>query len=302
MQTPRPHRSLRCLCSSLLILLTSIAAGCGGGSSDTQGDLINNAKELELGRVLDEHHTLINSVVSDEDPLGVWANEFITPVSESSSSYRNPEEFEGYKVRVIDKPESAEIYSLPAGHIYLTTGLILKSESCAEISALVSREMAHIAQRHVLDEFIEQRGLLGTADLFLHDKLLPESDPAVIEIYDAIEFDRTQVAEADDYSLQITFYAGYNPYGIVDVFERLIEQADDASLDPLNSSMLKTTERLTLITTTIQSRYSIRVQREVTQSYACLGTTQTLEEIQTHVQTGALQIKEGSGTGSTETP
>ncbi|HJT69338.1 MAG TPA: M48 family metalloprotease [Terriglobales bacterium] len=171
--------------------------GIGGGF-----DLYSVEKEQRLGEKWAA--ALDRTVRRVRDPeTANYVGDLCQKVS-SQSDNRFP-----LTVKIIESDE-ANIYALPGGILYVTTGLFVAVDSEAELAGVISHEIAHIAARHVT-KMAARRSLwkvLTTPVMFLPfgGLAIQISDVAV-----PMKLNRNAELEADLLGLQYMYLAGYDP-------------------------------------------------------------------------------------------
>jgi beta-barrel assembly-enhancing protease len=119
-----------------------------------------------------------------------------------------------------------ESFSLPGGRIYLSLGLLKTMKFENEIAAALGFELAHIRRRDAIDRLsMQTRGTdpeQSRNDLRLIDSL-PERIRFFGEsgVFDFSEEVRLQAAEA---AVDLLYRAGYDPRGLVSLWQRFEEQ------------------------------------------------------------------------------
>jgi predicted Zn-dependent protease len=139
----------------------------------------------------------------------------------------------------------------PGGYIGINTGLILTSESEAELASVFAHEIAHVTQRHLARAFEEasRMSVPMTAALIAALILGSRSDSSQVteaaiaataagSIQQQINFTRAHEQEADRVGLQILADSGYEPRAMPRFFERL--QRASQYYDNLNLEFLRT--------------------------------------------------------------
>lgn len=119
-----------------------------------------------------------------------------------------------YRVTILNSP-AINAFALPGGSLYVTRGLISLANDTAELSSVISHEMAHVVARHaaIREEQIRAAVLNSRA---ISDTL---SDPQLGALALArsrlsiATFSRGQELEADAVGVGIAARAGYDPYG-----------------------------------------------------------------------------------------
>ena len=133
-------------------------------------------------------------------------------------------------VTLIYNNEEVNAYSLPAGHLYVTTGLLLNMQSESELAMVMAHEIAHVAARH--DTRTWTREILWGIPFF---PILKVPGPigysagqlsSALSSLPVLKFDRDTEHEADLLGVQYAYSAGYDPQGMLDLYQR---SADDDS-------------------------------------------------------------------------
>ena len=291
--------------SSLFILVCAALSGlsaCDGGFSSF---LISNAQEVEMGRGVDQQIEAEYVIVDDSDPVAQWARDLVTPLQNASVAFRDPSQIEGYKVEVIADNELVNAFAAPGGFTYISTGLILNANTCAEIAGVMGHELGHVTERHSVEAISESFAIDQIAGFFLGDSLIGDAAVVIYGLLQNTKFSQANESESDSVGLQISYMAGYNPYGLVDFFEVLLALEGGGS-NPLQflSSHPATADRVKNISSEIQSRYPdvVRGTRNGstvtgnTQTYECVGTGMTLAQVKDRILSGQLAVRAGTGT------
>jgi beta-barrel assembly-enhancing protease len=293
---------------ALFTLSASLFTACEDGFLSSL--LINNAQEVEMGRGVDQQIEAEYQIVDEADPLAQWAIQLVNPLQSASSQFRDPSAINGYKVEVIADNELVNAFAAPGGYTYISTGLIMNATTCAEIAGVMGHELAHVTQRHSVNAITSQFAVEQIAGFFLGDSLIGDAASLIYGFLQSTSFSQDNEAEADSVGLKIAFNAGYNPYGLVDFFEVLLALEGGGS-NPLQflSSHPATADRVRDISNEIQSIYPGQVNRGTkqadgsvvgaTQTYECVGTTLTLNQVKDRIRSGQVQTRPGTGGGTT---
>ena len=271
-----------------LAILSTLTAGCGG--------LINNKKEVEIGRGVDVEIEKEYAIVAEQDPVAVWARELIVPLSEASTPFRDPKDIEGYKVEVLADDALVNAFAAPGGYTYLSTGLILAADTCAEITGVVGHELAHVTERHSVQSMEAAFAGQQLAQLFLGDGLASDAAQTVWAFLNSTQFSQMHESEADEVGLQIAHDAGYNPHGLADFFGKILALEKAGGSPPkFLSSHPATADRILAVEASIADHYGDEVVKGQSQSYACKGTKLQLEAVKKHLLSGAMKVRAGTG-------
>lgn len=114
-----------------------------------------------------------------------------------------------YEFAVIQHP-MINAFALPGGFIYVTTGMMDVVENEAELAGVLAHEVGHVETGHTADLV---RGGSGRKEKLGLEKM--------VRVLIRKSYDQAQEREADLYSIDCLIDAGYVPYAMGDLFERL---------------------------------------------------------------------------------
>jgi beta-barrel assembly-enhancing protease len=136
--------------------------------------------------------------------------------------------------------ESADVnaFAVPGGYIGLNAGLFMNTRNESELAGVIAHEIAHVTQRHIARAF-EQANRTGVATTLgmLAAVLIGAStgQSAVaqagiaagmsLQIQDQINHTRTHEYEADRIGIGTLAAAGFDPEGMVTMFEQMDRRA-----------------------------------------------------------------------------
>ncbi|MCB1672271.1 MAG: M48 family metalloprotease [Gammaproteobacteria bacterium] len=124
-------------------------------------------------------------------------------------------------------------FAVPGGVIGVNTGLFLNAETEGEFASVISHELAHVSQRHFARS-IEQAEttripqmaallasvvVMATSDAEHGQAALMATQGRALE--NQLRFSRSNEAEADRVGIKTLFDAGYDPYTMPALFQRL---------------------------------------------------------------------------------
>ncbi len=170
-------------------------------------------KEIALGRQLAIEVEKQARIV--EDPI---IAEYINRLGQNlarNSDTRFPVSF-----KLIDS-EEINAFTLPGGHIFVSTGLFKLSDNEAELASAIAHELGHAAARH--STRLESRNQLvsfATLPLILLGPAASSLSSAAAPMA-LFKFSREFESEADLLGLEYLWKAGYDPNASVDLFERV---------------------------------------------------------------------------------
>lgn len=121
---------------------------------------------------------------------------------------------ERYRVTILNSPV-VNAFALPNGRLYVTRGLLALANDTAEIAAVLSHEIAHVALRHAVARSEEQAKsalLTQVTETVLKNPV----EAAIVRDRSRISlasFSRSQELEADQAGVKVLARAGYDPFG-----------------------------------------------------------------------------------------
>ena len=164
-----------------------------------------------------------NSIISDVESQLYLQGIGQEMVSHSQSSDKHFDFF------LLDK-SSVNAFAGPYGYIGIHSGMLLESESEAELAGVLAHEIAHVSQDHLqrFDEKTDKQSYLMAAGM-LAAALVNSSEASQAiaastvagAAQQSINFTREHEWEADRVGTSILQKSGYNPQGLADFFSKL---------------------------------------------------------------------------------
>jgi predicted Zn-dependent protease len=174
-------------------------------------------KEIALGKQLAQQVIASNKVI--DDPI---ISEYVNRVCQNLA--RNSDAKIPLNSTVI-QGEQVNALSLPGGYLFVNTGLILTAGSEAELAGALAHEIGHIAARHGTRQATKQElaSLSSVPLIFVGGWAgygARQAAGAMIPMT-YLKFSRAFESEADLFGLEYMYKAGYDPNGLVDIFEKI---------------------------------------------------------------------------------
>ena len=242
------HTRLR-LRAPAVILATAIltAAGSGGCASLRQflGDtLVPVQTEADLGRRLAARIEAEHRVLRDRQ-IQRYVRFLAKPLIEQA--WRDRPGID-YRVTVLDDPDQVNALALPGGPTYVFTGLMLLAGDESELASVLAHELGHVVARHSAEQLASRWGIQVLTNIALGED--PEALAAIFADFGAggfmASFSREDELQADDLGLRYLTAAGYDPRGMVRMFQGLqsVEGGSSRPLGGLLATHPATAERI----------------------------------------------------------
>lgn len=126
-----------------------------------------------------------------------------------------------YEFNVIESKE-VNAFAVPGGPVFFFTGLIDRMKTVDELAGVLAHEINHVRREHWAraydDEMKKQLGLAVLLGLTNANRELSTLALTASDLY-GLKFSRGHETESDDWGLKLVVGAGFNPEGMVDVFE-----------------------------------------------------------------------------------
>jgi len=178
-------------------------------------------KEREIGREVAAVVAGRWRVVNDP-ALTDYVNLVGTVVAQQSPRYGELP----FRFAVLDTDE-INAFATPGGYVFVTRGALALMESEAELAGVLGHEVAHVDQKHVLEQV--RKGNMITGAATEADLSGPVLDRAIEQLSSLIFKGVGRAAELESDSLGMLYAAaaGYRPDGLLTFVRRL--QTNDAS-------------------------------------------------------------------------
>lgn len=117
-------------------------------------------------------------------------------------------------------------FALPGGPIFLTRGIILKMENESELIGVLAHELGHINARHhakFLEKTYGMSILVGILGIALQGSEYASAVMSLAQVSAGLlqlKFSRDQENEADALGVRFTYQSGYDPRGLLTMFEK----------------------------------------------------------------------------------
>ncbi len=174
-------------------------------------------QDIQLGRQaaseVERQYRIVNDPVVQE-----WVNDLGRRLSSRTTMPNLP-----WRFRVVNTKD-VNAFALPGGFVYINRGLIEMTDDESEVAGVVGHEMAHVTLRHGTHQL--SRSLLARYPL----AMLGNAGGAAGAIGQLgsiglsvafLKFSRDDEKQADIVGVQTMSKAGYDPRGMITIFQRL---------------------------------------------------------------------------------
>lgn len=226
--------------AAVVAALTAFACASSGVN---KGDfnLVSYQEEWALGAQLEGDIARQLPLVNDGAALA-YVNRVGQRLVNQTELAQAPWEF-----HIVADPQ-INAFNIPGGHVYVNTGLIGAADNVAELAGVLAHEISHGVSRHGTEQLSKAYGFNIIAGLALGANP-PVYQQILAQIVGAgtfARFGRDAEREADQLGLITMYNAGYDPHGMVTMFQELLSrrQRTPGSVEEFFSSHPITEERI----------------------------------------------------------
>ena len=179
-------------------------------------------KEMALGKQLSQQLEKNQKLVSDK-----LITEYVNRLGQNLA--RHSDTKIPLTVKVVEGLDPNAI-TLPGGYIYVQTELIRTADTEAQLAGAIAHEIAHVAARHATrqatKEDITQIATIPLIFMGGWPGICIRGASSLVAPMGFLALQRENEAEADLLGLQYLYKTGYDPLGMVEIFEKIFS-ADD---------------------------------------------------------------------------
>ena len=179
-------------------------------------------KEMALGKSMAQQLERKSTLVTDK-----LITEYVNRLGQNLGRHSDTKIPLTIKVIEGDDPNAI---TLPGGYIYVQTGLIRTADTEAELAGAMAHEIAHVAARHATRQATQgQVAQIAAIPLIfiggLGSLCMGAAEASIVPA-SSLGFQRGNESEADMLGLQYLYKSGYDPLGMVDIFEKIFSFAE----------------------------------------------------------------------------
>jgi beta-barrel assembly-enhancing protease len=173
-------------------------------------------KEMALGKQMSQEMERHSTLVTDKA-----ITEYVNRLAQNLGRHSDSKIPLTVKIIEGDDPDATTI---PGGYIYVHTGLLRTADTEAELAAALAHEIAHVAARHGTRQATQaQVTQIATIPLIFLGLpgLCMRGASSIGMPAGLLAVQRGYETEADLLGLQYLYKSGYDPLGMVDIFEKI---------------------------------------------------------------------------------
>src|SRR5580693_9520551 len=175
-------------------------------------------KEIAIGKQLAQEVERQAKIV--DDPV---IAEYVNRVGQNL--VRNSDAKVPFTIKVLDS-EEVNAFALPGGFFFVNSGLILKTETEAELAGVMAHEIAHVACRHgtkqaTRGDLMQIGAIAASIALGGWTGYAIRQGMGLAIPLGYLQFSQQFERQADYYGLQYMYKSGYDPTAFVDFFEKI---------------------------------------------------------------------------------
>ena len=201
------------LAAALIALAASCATTGPGGQKSLI--LISTEQEMSIGKSMDEQLRQQERFLVDES-WHTYINELGNRIVAVSDRKELPFQF------AVIQSDEINAFAAPGGYVYFYSGLIREMDSEAELAAVMAHEISHVVARHSIKRLQTVMGVSVVLDLALGTSSQTTQALAGTALGIMMSgYSRGQETEADNFGTLYMTQAGWNPNGMVAMFQKL---------------------------------------------------------------------------------
>lgn len=215
-----------------------IFSGCGAIRNI---NLYSTSEEVKLGQSLSREIAKQYPLLNDER-----VDSFLQKRGEKLVAVSDRADLKYFFMAVND--DAVNAFAIPGGYCYINLGLIRGTKTEAELISVVAHELAHVTNRHGMKRLSQmQIAELGQQAVLGNSASAANMVANMLTTVGLLGYSREAEREADRDGLHFMYKAGYDPNGMVDLFQLLMSKqggGESAGWQNLFSTHPMTSERV----------------------------------------------------------
>jgi len=229
----RRHRGLHLQLVGLCFLFC-LAAGTAAVAQPSSADRLpyyqphycknafSYAQEIEIGKKAEQQVRKQMKVLPDSSPIAKYLQQVGARLVAVAPGYEWPYSFHAIESKEINA------FALPGGAVFVNTATLAAAENESELAGVMAHEISHVVQRHSTCNLTKQSktnigwGLAGLLARVLVPGVggqVAQQGIGVVQNLSYLKMSRDYEKEADLLGAEILDNAGYDPHGMVRMFQ-----------------------------------------------------------------------------------
>jgi len=211
------------------IRLTSLRAGAValavGGAAAAGGcaPAMTTQQEVQAGSDYSRQINAQLPILRDS-----YTNQYINQLGRQIAAQADPRGIP-YTFYVVNS-DVVNAFSIPGGYVYVNRGVIERADNVSQLAGVMAHEIGHVVERHGIQQ--AQRAQNANTALSVLYGVLMRRNPSTVE-QAGIQvggsavfagYSRTAEREADHDAILFMMKSGYNPHGLPQFFNKLMDQ------------------------------------------------------------------------------
>jgi beta-barrel assembly-enhancing protease len=205
---------------SVAVLSLASAAACASASSVTVQQ--EQALGADYSRQINAELPLLR------DPA---SNDFINDMGRRIARVADPRGIP-YTFYIVNS-DVVNAFAVPGGYVYVNRGLVERAGTANELAGVLAHEIGHVVERHSIQQMAKAQnannlvGVLGTVLLGRASPTVQQGAGVLVQGVGTAVFagySRNDERQADHDGVIFSTRAGYNPQGMITMFQRLMSE------------------------------------------------------------------------------
>lgn len=281
---------------ALLLSLLAGMAGCGFYHARSPGQRVSYEEKIGKEFALEASSQLR---LMDEPELLDFSKKLGKRLA--SNVYGSPYTYNFFVVR----DPTMNAFAVPGGYVYLFAGLLSIVQSEDELAAVLAHEISHVEENHFIrgQKKLDATNIAAAAAMILAATLGGVQQAAAVgtlaqatQITTALHYSREFEREADRGSISLLRAAGFDPKGILTLFETFHSQArlNASDLPPYFYTHPLPMERLYEVRSWIEATPSLMARKDPVRGFDTARATARLriqdqQQVLASLEEGALK-------------